>query len=761
MSNANKPGLSDRIQRLYAMRNELYDSEVIPHRAQVYGKVFSRHPALDLPAKIALAFEEFLSEKKISVLPGDVLAGYAYKYSWDLTDPHKTPDSYNAAEVPPYDPFCIDDEVERIKAYLGGDEHHPAVKKLRFFQKGVHSWLFKHNSGGHIIPGQQRILTSGLKALQDEAKTELGREHTDSEKSYISAMLRCAEAFSNYILRYSEEAENSARSIEDPSEKKQLLKISTACKHISKNPPQSFFEAVQLVWLVHEVLITDMPVNCVISVGRLDLYLDSFYQADLAAGHITGDEAQEIIDALWLKFAANEMCYQNVTIGGTTVSGELISNPITLMCLRATERLRCDQPLLALRYAPDMPEELWEESLNVLRSGTGFPSFFHDAACIAVKERQGLSHEDAVNFAVMGCVELTGCGNDFSNTESMRINIPLLLEFMLNRGVQRLTGEVFPLHNSHDLDSLESFDEFYAWFKRELRAYINLGLESADLIESFWGRLYPAPFLSFTMKGCVQKGRDVADGGPIYNNSVLNGGGFASTADSLAAIKKLVFDEKIMTLSELAVALDQDYKGYEHLLRLISACPKYGNDDDAVDRFVRDIVDIFIDEAEGRKNSRGGTYGIGLYTVQDHAKMGYLTGALPDGRLAGTALSNGFASVQGKDISGPTALINSAVKAEISGAGNGMVLDLKFSPQFLQNPSNAKATRHLINSYFARGGIEIQINVVNSETLLAAKREPEKYKNLVVRVSGFSAYFCSLLPATQDEIIARTEHGNF
>jgi formate C-acetyltransferase len=723
-------------------------------------RTFEEFSELDSATKASIAFERFLASKKILLRKEDILAGYAYKYSWNTSIPQRIPPTFEPDAKQKYDLCGIIDELKNCREFFHWAENSEDYTKMHLFERGVKNHIFKHNPGGHIVPGFERVLNSGLSALVDEAGAELGRSRPESEVKYIEAMLRATRAVSKYILRYAGAAVAcSEQGDTTPEEREHLRSIAVACNNVAERKPSNFFEAVQLLWLLHEALIIEQPPSSM-SLGRLDIYLSPFYESDLAKGHINYDQAAELIDALWIKFSASEFSFQNVTLGGVDENGAYIVTPVTYMALQASRKFRYDQPLISLRYSRNLPRELWDESIALLLTGTGFPAFFNDEACVKAKERLGLSRRDAQNFAIVGCVEMTGSGNDYSNTESMRLNIPILLELMLNGGVQRLTGENFPIHPPLDLECFDRFEDFYNWFQDELREYLTLGIFCADKTEIAWSRYYPTPFLSFVMSDCVRKGLAATAGGTIYSNSVINGGGFANAANSLVAIKKVVFDDKLLSLSELNEALNRNFEGFETLHKMVTRnCPKFGNDDDTVDAFVRDIVAIFYEVAENSKNGRGGKYGVGLYTVTDHSDMGEFTGALPDGRFERAALANGFSPAQGTDLDSPAAVVNSVIKANPQNAANGMVLDLKFTPSFLQQKSHQEALRHLINSYFARGGIEVQFNVIGRETLLEAQAYPEKHKNLVVRVSGFSAYFHSMSVTTQDEIIARTEYA--
>ncbi|MDR2355453.1 MAG: hypothetical protein LBE16_04580 [Clostridiales Family XIII bacterium] len=752
--------MTARIRLLHETKHDFYDREQIPLRDAVYRESFRKNAGDSKAVKCAKAFEEFLAVKKILLRKEDILAGYMYKYTYATTTPKSFPEDFDPSGRVPFGINDVADEIKDALDYFGCPEGSPEAERLNLFVPAVKFWIYKHVPAGHITADHSRILAKGYGTLQREAEAESEKEHSESEKDCIRAMLISARAVSAYILRYADEARRLSRNTADPAQRAQLERIAEAAGRVAHKPASTFFEAVQLVWFTYEAIYAEGMQNC-ISAGRLDKYLYPYYEKDYERGLIDYDEAAEILDAFWLKFAVSPMTFQNITLGGLDENGAYIANPVTYMALQATRKFKDEQPLISLRYSESVSDDFWDEIIATLLTGTGFPPLFNDKVFIPAKEKQGLSHADAVNYAIVGCVEMTGMGNDYSDTEALRLNIPIVLELMFNKGVQRISGLRFPLKQERDLNDIGSFDEFYAWFKEELRHCFLRGIETAEAIQSMWGDLYPNPFLSFTVNNCVEKGLDAAAGGAVYNNSTLNGGGFANAANSLLAIRKAVFEEKRVTLAEFAEILEKNYAGYEDFRAAVLSYPKYGNDDDDVDQYVTDLVDLMHELVDDRVNTRGGRYGLGIYTVADHAEMGLHTGALPDGRLAGISLSNGSGPSQGTDVDGPTAVINSVLKAKVGTAANGQVLDLKFNPSFLKKPSHQTALRHLVNSYFRRGGGEIQFNIIGKDTLVAAQNDPETYKDLVVRVSGFSAHFCNLSKGTQDEIIARTEHDRF
>ena len=747
-----------RIQRLKEERQADHIRSLIPHRDQVYREEFAKHPDEPACMRFARGFSRFLGEKHLYLKPYDLLAGYADRYSYNTTLPALMPEDYDPTLRPEYD---IDNvrEANECKAYHSLKDGEPDAVKLDLFAQGIRQRLYKHWESGHILPGYERVLSKGFAALADEARTALNTVD-DARRPNVQAMLWCCEGATAYIDRYAALCASMAETCEEQY-RPHLRLLAESCTQIARGPARTFLEAVQLIWFVQEMLYVENDPSS-ISLGRLDRTLFPYYEKDVAEGRLTYEQASEIMDALWIKFSANLHSYQNVTIGGMDPdTGAYTANAVTYLVLQSTRRLQFDQPLISLRYGEGMPDQLWAEALALVKTGTGFPAFFNDTMCIPAKEKMGIAPRDAKNYALIGCVEMGTPGKEYAKTEVLRINWPMVLELMLNGGRTILSGGAYPLAEEKDLAAIGSFEEFYDWFKTEMIHFGTLGMDAINLLDPTVAEYYPTPFLSCTMEGCMKKGLDVTGGGTIYNNTGVSLCGMANAVDALAAIRQVVFENHLVTLPELAEALRADFAGYEELQSiLLNRCPKYGNDDDSVDGFMADLVDTFARVVETYRNPRGGKFQLGLYSVEDHAKLGVGTGASADGRKAATSLANAISPVQGRDTVGPTAVINSVLKTDLSAATNGMVLDLKFNPAFLESPRHTEALRALIDAYCRSGGMEIQFNVVDRATLMEAQQHPEKHKDLVVRVSGFSAYFVTLMKTTQDEIINRTEYAS-
>lgn len=750
--------LSDTIRYLVEKKDGFHDRSEIPTRDKIYRRVFSENPDDFTAVKFAKGFKAFLSEKKIHIDTHDIFAGFTYRYTYQTTMPLIGPEDYDPLYRPPMD-LEQQQEKQTVLKYHNLAEDSVEADELQFFLDGVDAWLYKHWFSGHILPGHERVLKTGYPAMLEHAKSCMAKNEGEAKEYSYSMVLSC-EAALHYIRRYADLAEDLAEKETDPLCKKNLTRMAEACDNLTKRAPINFYEALQLLWFDQEMLMAE-NVPASESLGRMDVYLLPWYEKDINDGNLTYDEASELLDALWIKFSGNLHSYQAITLSGIDTDGNIVANDLTYLCMQSTRKLKFDQPLLDFRYVDNMPKKLWNELVALILTGTGFPGIFYDPVCIKAKLHAGLSKEDAENYAIIGCVETGIPGKEYTPTELVHLNWPKMFELMLNGGKDQMGPCTFPLSDNKNLQDIQSFEEFYTWYKAEMVHYTELSIRCIELIETTIPHAWPTPYLSLLMEGCVEKGMDVTGGATTYNNTGVSTCGLATAVDSLSAIKKVVFEDHVCTLLELRDALNANFEGYEELQNILwNHCPKFGNDNDESDNMMAELIGLYSSIIESHTTPQGGKYLMGLYSVEDHAKAGMQTAATPDGRKARSYESNSMASVQGKDVNGPTALINSVVKTNLQAATNGMVLDLKFNPTFFENPRHVTALQALIDTYFHSGGMEIQFSVVSRETLVAAQKNPEKYHNLVVRVSGFSAYFRSLNKTTQDEIIARTEYNN-
>lgn len=622
--------------------------------------------------------------------------------------------------------------------------------------------LLNRAPGAHVIPAYEVLLQEGIQTRLDRIKELYRSSLHDAKKEYYKSAYILLKSFQQLINRYGKQAQEDMKQAKG-KEKLQLLRIVEACKHIEKKKPRTFFEAVQLVSFVHECIVDEAGSGS-ISFGRIDQYLYPYYKEDIENGRLQQAEAQAIVVAFFEKIAEHAGGWQNTTLGGKAKDGTDLCNELTIMCLKASAIVKKDQPQISLRVHDNMSEAVWNEALQLVKTGMGFPAFYNDDVVASAKQSVGVSEEDAWNYGIVGCVEITSGGNEYSHAEGIRINWLKLLELMLHNGKCQITGKEFALHQVYEedaLDTIESFEVFYEWYKKEL---VELTKKIACFIDEAciaYSSHWPVPFTSIFMNQCLEKGCDVTNNGTKYNNLTMNCVGIASTIDALQVIEELVFEQEKIKLSQLAKALKHNYEGeYENIRQACISCKKYGNNEDAVDQKATELIALFCKTLkEIQPQHVTGKYQAGFYTSHFHATMGLLTGASADGRRAAEPMSASLSPAAGKDKKGYLAVLNSANKIKMNCFANGTVLDAKFLPSFFEDARNIEGLKQSILTYFQRGGMEIQFNVVDKATLVKAQQHPEEYADLMVRVSGYSAYFVDLSRSLQDEIMMRMENS--
>lgn len=656
-------------------------------------------------------------------------------------EPCNLPDMY---------PESIAQEISYLKNTVHYQDHH--FKSMIFAEK---MGLFTRAPGAHVVPAYDQLVQEGIQERIDRVQRCMKNHWTDQKrKHFYKAEWIVLRAMQERILKYAE----SARKKYELSGSENIKRIYESCDRIAYNRPESFHEAMQLVILTHEHILAEGGSGS-ISFGRFDQYLYPYYQKDLEIGNITKDTAQKMIIAFWEKIAQYEMSWQNVTLGGCNQNGDDMCNDLTLFCLNASLMTRADQPQVSLRIHKNTPDNVWDKAFEVIRTGMGFPELYNDEVAVKAKMNAGISEEDAWNYSIVGCVELSAGGKEYSHTEGARFNWQKILELILFDGKCCMTGLPWQLSEKHSLSEIHNFQEFYEWYKKELVHFTKFTCHFIDILSKQYTDYWPMPFTSSMMQGCIETGKDITDCGTTYNNLTLNCVGIATVADSLEAIENLVFKENLLSLNDLSDILRKNFEGYEWVQKKLQSYPKYGNNILSVDSKVKDLTEVLTNTLSNMQMKySGGNFQSGFYTSYFHATMGKLTGASSDGRKSGEALSSSLSPMAGMDINGPTAVINSANRINMEHFSNGMVLDLKFTSEFFSHKTHYQAVRILIEEYFDMGGMEIQFNILERSTLISAQKEPVKYRNLIVRVSGFSAYFVALEESLQNEIIHRTEH---
>jgi len=644
------------------------------------------------------------------------------------------------------------------------------------YRRGVFTEFMEQRAPGHTV-ADGKIYGEGLLGFIARIDQRLhGLDFLEdpralARREQLTAMRICAEAIIGYARRHAEKALELAAGESDEARRAELERIAAICERVPAHPPADFQEALQAYWFIHLGVITELNPWDAFNPGRLDQHLLPFYRAGLERGGLDEDAARELLQCFWIKFnnqpappkvgvtAAESGTYTdfaNINVGGLRPDGADGVNEVSFLLLDVIDEMRLLQPSSNIQLSRKNPEPFLRRACAIVRKGWGQPSMFNADAVVAELVGQGKRLEDARCGGTSGCVEAGAFGKE-AYILTGYFNLPKVLELTLNRGVDPVGGGMIGIDTGDPAD-FASFDELLEAFRRQLEHFIEIKVAGNNIIERLYAAEMPAPFLSLLIDDCIEKGMDYNDGGARYNTSYIQGVGLGTITDSLAAINHHVFKAKTVTMPALLEALAADFEGAEPLrLRLRNKSPRYGNDDDGADDIMRRVFELYYDAVDGRPNTRGGHYRINLLPTTCHIYFGQVTGATPEGRKAGTPLSEGISPVQGSDRKGPTAVLRSAAKMDHLRTG-GTLLNQKFTPQLLAGEEGIDSLAALVRTYFKLDGHHLQFNVVSAETLRQAQADPEAHRDLIVRVAGYSDYFCDLSKALQDEIIQRTEH---
>ncbi len=644
------------------------------------------------------------------------------------------------------------------------------------YAAGVFTEFMEQRAPGHTVGGET-IFTKGINDLKNEISAAVAAldYYHDFEavrrREQLEAMAVAADAIVIYAHRHAEYADECARRETDPGRKQELEEIARICRTVPANAPATFWEALQHYWFIHLGVITEFNTWDSFNPGRLDQHLYPFYRQDLQNGILTKEGTYELLQAFWIKFnnqpappkvgvtAEESNTYTdfcNINLGGIIPDGSDAVNELSYMLLDVIKEMRILQPSSNVQISKKSPDRFLKKALDIVKTGFGQPSIFNTDAIIQELTRQGKTIVDARKGGASGCVEAGAFGAE-AYILSGYFNLVKILEITLHNGIDPATGKKIGLKTG-DPTTFSSYSALFEAFARQVRHFIDIKIKGNIIIERLWAENLPAPFLSLFIDDCIKKGKDYNDGGARYNTTYIQIVGMGSITDCLASLKYNVFDKEIVSMKHMLSLLETNFENAEDIRnRLIHDTPKYGNDDDYADNILRDVFELVFTAVDGRPNSKGGHHRINLLPTTVHVYFGSVTGATPDGRKAKLPLSEGISPVQGADMHGPTAVIKSAAKIDHLRTG-GTLLNLKFTPQFLADKEGITKLAHLIRAYFKMDGHHVQFNVVSADTLRAAQKNPEKYRNLIVRVAGYSDYFINLGEDLQNEIISRTEH---
>jgi formate C-acetyltransferase len=698
-------------------------------------------------------------------------------------------------ETRPQDKFIVTGETKNdlrsIFPYWKGRTLHDQMlthmpdstrEQLLMDHPAVFGWCAYQNGVGHISQGHENVIRKGFKKIREEAEERLkNMDLTEPEniekQAFQRAVIIVSDAAVNFGKRYSDEARRLSLEEKDTERKEELENIALICDRVPEYPARSFHEAVQFLWFLE--LITQLETNGVsISPGRFDQYMYPYFKDDLDKGLLTEDTASDIIGCLWIKLSEMVILYDKITasfianfsmgehlnLGGLTADGEDATNPLSFLCLQAQLDVGLMQPNISVRYHKNSPDEFIIEACRVVREKNAIPQFLNDELFVPSMVSRGVPLEEARCYAAVGCDEMCIAGKT-GGAMFVYISMAKVFELAMNNGRCRLCGtQMGP--ETGDPAGFTSVEDILTAFQKQL-VYFNhhaaVCLNTEALVHS---KVMPVPFLSSTLEGCAEKSIDMTAGGTDYYwTSLIAIAGMSNVGDSLAAIKKLVFEEKKIEMSSLLDALDKNFEGCESMRQmLINKAPKFGNDIDYVDSLTVKAVDMAYKESQNFSDPRGGKLSSSIWpaylTVTPHVQFGQSVGALPDGRFAKEPLNDGISPSQGMDVMGPTAAMNSVTKINQFDSTGGMIYNMKFSPDALSEEEDLKRFMSLIKAYFEKGGGQVQFNITSSKTLKKAQKVPEKHKNLMVRVVGYAALFVELSTAVQDDLIKRTQYTN-
>lgn len=763
-------------------------------RAELITDFYSNVPdTVSVPVARALAFKYILEHKTVYIGEGELIVGERGP------EPKATPTypelcchtlkDLDVLTTRERQPFLVTDKTKKIyrekiipfwKGKTMREKVFAAVSEewLDAFRAGVFTEFMEQRAPGHAVL-DDKIYYKGFIDFKKEIQAHLKRlDYLNDSKAYqkeqeLKAMDIAADALILFAERHAEKARKLAEKETNPHRKKELLTIAQVCSHVPAHPPRNFWEALQMYWFVHLGVIIELNVWDSFNPGRLDQHLYPFYKKGLKDNVLTKEFAKELLQCFWIKFnnqpappkvditEEQSSTYQDfalINTGGVTEDGKDAVNELSYMILDVVKEMQLIQPSACIQLSTKNPDRFLKKALTVVKAGFGQPSLFNTDVILQEFLHAGKTMKDARNGGPSGCVTISAFGKE-SCTLTGYCNWPKIFEITLHNGVDPATKKKIGIETG-DPSTFTTFEEVMTAYKEQLLHFVTLKIKYNNIIERLYAEYMPAPFMSLLVDDCIKTGKDYHNGGPRYNATYIQGVGMGTVTDSLSAVKYHVFDTNTVTMDRLQNALQNNFERAEPLRQtLLNKTPKYGNDNDYADTIAQSVFDAYFAVLDGRPNTKGGHYRVNLLPTTVHIYFGQKTGATPDGRKAGEPLSDGISPSQGADRNGPTAVIKSVAKIDHAKTG-GTLLNQKFMPSVLEGDGLTKLA-HLVRTYFRLGGHHIQFNVIDAETLKKAQKTPEKYKDLIVRVAGYSDYFVDVGKELQDEIIKRTEHKTF
>lgn len=785
-------GMNERIRKLRKQSLET-EPHIYMERAKLETEAYMMYEgSVSVPELRALSFKHFMEHKALCINDGELIVG-------------EKGDGPQAA--PSFPELCCH-TVEDMKVmdardliYFRVSEEDLKVQEetiIPFWEKrsirhkilenmseewkdayaaGIFTEFMEQRGPGHTV-GSEKIYKKGFQDYKNdiiEARNRLdflNDKEAFDKKAQLNAMEICCDAIMILGERYAVYARELAEKETDEIRKQELLQIAANCDVVPAHAPKTFWQAIQMYWFVHLGVTTELNPWDAYSPGRLDQHLNPFYQKDTEDGILDDEKALELLECLWVKFnnqpappkvgitlkeSGTYTDFANLNTGGITPDGENGVNEVSYLILDCMDEMKLLQPSSNVQISKKTPTKFLKRACEISRKGWGQPAFYNTEAIIQELLNAGKSIEDARRGGTSGCVETGAFGNE-AYILTGYFNLPKILELTLYNGYDIVSKKQIGLPLGYAKD-FKSYDELYEAYKKQVEYLIDIKIEGSNIIEKIYAEYMPAPFLSIITNDCISRGKDYNAGGARYNTNYIQGVGIGTITDSLAAIKYNVFDEKKFTMEELIEALEHNFEGYDMIANLVrNKTPKYGNDDDYADNIMKDVFNFYQKTVTGRPNMKGGTYRVNMLPTTCHVYFGEVMNASPNGRLAQKPVSEGISPEKGADVNGPTAVIKSCSKMDHLRTG-GTLLNQKFTPSVVKGEEGLDNMANLVRAYFNMDGHHIQFNVIDRETLIRAQQNPDEYKDLIVRVAGYSDHFRNLSKALQDEIIERTEQS--
>ena len=762
-------------------------------RARLVTETYRQHEGrVSLPELRALSLYNIMENKTITIEPGELIVG-------EKGDGPQTAPTFPELICHSVEDMEVMDKRELISFKVRDEDF--AVQKnelIPFWEKrsmrkkimesvsqkwkdcyetGIFTEFMEQRGPGHTV-GSEVIYENGF--LDFKKRIEETLENLDfaidieaqQKAEELRAMSIACDAVMVLSKRYEKLAKEMARSEKDPVRAEELRLIADNCKVVPAKKPETYWQAIQMYWFVHLCVTTELNPWDAYSPGRLDQHLFPFYEKETNAGTLDDEKALELLQCLWVKFnnqpappkvgitlkeSSTYTDFANINTGGIKPDGSCGVNPVSFLILDCMDSMRLLQPSSNVQISKKTPQNFLKRALEISRKGWGQPAFYNTDAIVQELLNAGKTIDDARKGGASGCVE-TGAFGSEAYILTGYFNLPKILELTLHNGVCQKTGRQLGLRLG-DLIDFVNFGELMQAFKKQIDYFVDIKVSGSNIIESLYARYMPVPFLSVITRDCIANGKDYNAGGARYNTSYIQGVGIGTVSDSLASIKHFVYDTREFSCEKFMEAIKSDFVGHELLRSKLLASEKtYGNDDDFADKIMQDVFMAYYESVTDRPNVRGGTYRINMLPTTCHVYFGEVCGASANGRLAGKPVSEGISPTQGTDVKGPTAVLHSAAKMDHLRTG-GTLLNMKFTPSTVDGDEGIENMAKLVRAYFTMDGHHIQFNIVNRETLMAAQENPEEYKDLIVRVAGYSDHFRNLSKALQDEIIERTEQG--